>query len=134
MVLDILSFGSKPILRTVVVIKCEFSFFDLTFRILLVCFFALILTTNTVSVEASPTPLFSARAQHNMATNGTNGASHAPLTGAAKLRRMIESGEFVAAPGVHDGLSARTVLEVGGFNCIYMVRPAWPSAQTLHTH
>jgi 2-methylisocitrate lyase-like PEP mutase family enzyme len=56
-----------------------------------------------------------------MASNGTNGA-HAPVTGATKLRRMIEDPNgFVAAPGVHDGLSARTTLEVGGFDCLYMV-------------
>lgn len=35
---------------------------------------------------------------------------------------MIEQdGSFVLAPGVYDGFSARTALEVG-FDCLYMVR------------
>ncbi|QDS70839.1 hypothetical protein FKW77_005153 [Venturia effusa] len=42
------------------------------------------------------------------------------MSAATKLRRMIESpGGFVFAPGVYDGLSARTALEVG-FDCLYM--------------
>lgn len=52
--------------------------------------------------------------------NGVNG-SEPIVGGATKLRRMLEAGEFVAAPGCHDGLSARTIHEQGGFNCIYMV-------------
>ncbi|KIW01024.1 uncharacterized protein PV09_07540 [Verruconis gallopava] len=55
-----------------------------------------------------------------MTANGTNGV-HTPMSAATKLRRMIEDPNgFVAAPGVHDGLSARTVLEQGGFDCLYM--------------
>jgi hypothetical protein len=60
-----------------------------------------------------------------MATDGTNGVTQVPVSGATKLRRMIESPDgFVAAPGVHDGLSARTTLEVGGWDCLYMVKLA----------
>lgn len=44
------------------------------------------------------------------------------MSAATKLRRAIETpGSFVFAPGVYDGLSARTALEVG-FDCLYMVR------------
>jgi methylisocitrate lyase len=53
--------------------------------------------------------------------NGING-DEVPVGGATKLRRMIEDpNAFVAAPGCHDGLSARTIHEQGGFNSIYMV-------------
>lgn len=44
-----------------------------------------------------------------------------PLSGAAKLRRMIfETKSLVVCPGVYDGLSARTALELG-FDALYMV-------------
>jgi hypothetical protein len=44
-----------------------------------------------------------------------------PLSGATKLRKMIfETQELVVCPGVYDGLSARTALEVG-FQALYMV-------------
>lgn len=44
-----------------------------------------------------------------------------PLSGATKLRKMIfETNELIVCPGVYDGLSARTALEVG-FSALYMV-------------
>lgn len=44
-----------------------------------------------------------------------------PLSGATKLRRMIfETEQLIVCPGVYDGLSARTALEVG-FQALYMV-------------
>jgi 2-methylisocitrate lyase-like PEP mutase family enzyme len=44
-----------------------------------------------------------------------------PMQAATKLRRIIEDPNgFVFAPGVYDGFSARTALEVG-FDCLYMV-------------
>lgn len=44
-----------------------------------------------------------------------------PLSGATKLRKMLlETSELVVCPGVYDGLSARTALEVG-FDALYMV-------------
>ena len=44
-----------------------------------------------------------------------------PTSGATKLRKMIfETNELIVCPGVYDGLSARTAIEVG-FNALYMV-------------
>jgi hypothetical protein len=44
-----------------------------------------------------------------------------PVSGAKKLRKMIEqTNELVVCPGVYDGLSARTAIELG-FNAMYMV-------------
>lgn len=44
-----------------------------------------------------------------------------PSSGATKLRRMLfETNELIVCPGVYDGLSARTALELG-FNGLYMV-------------
>jgi hypothetical protein len=44
-----------------------------------------------------------------------------PMSGATKLRKMIfETNELIVCPGVYDGLSARTALEVG-FSAMYMV-------------
>ncbi|KAI1826003.1 putative carboxyphosphonoenolpyruvate phosphonomutase [Xylaria intraflava] len=43
-----------------------------------------------------------------------------PMSGAKKLRKMLhETDELIICPGVYDGLSARTAIEVG-FNAMYM--------------
>ena len=43
-----------------------------------------------------------------------------PMSGATKLKKMLlESNELIVCPGVYDGLSARTAIEVG-FNGLYM--------------
>lgn len=48
-------------------------------------------------------------------------ANGLPSLGATKLRKMIfETNELIVCPGVYDGLSARTAIEVG-FNAMYMV-------------
>lgn len=45
-----------------------------------------------------------------------------PASGAKKLRKMLlETNELIVCPGVYDGLSARTAMELG-FNAMYMVR------------
>lgn len=45
-----------------------------------------------------------------------------PFTGAKKLRHLLENtDELVVCPGVYDGLSARTAIELG-FKSLYMVR------------
>lgn len=44
-----------------------------------------------------------------------------PTSGAKKLRKMLlETEELIVCPGVYDGLSARTAIELG-FNAMYMV-------------
>ncbi|XXH04445.1 hypothetical protein Hte_010861 [Hypoxylon texense] len=43
-----------------------------------------------------------------------------PASGAKKLRKMLlETNELIVCPGVYDGLSARTAMELG-FNAMYM--------------
>ncbi|KAI0475297.1 oxaloacetate Acetylhydrolase [Xylariaceae sp. FL0804] len=43
-----------------------------------------------------------------------------PMSGAKKLRKMLcETNELIVCPGVYDGLSARTAIELG-FNAMYM--------------
>ena len=45
-----------------------------------------------------------------------------PTSGAKKLRKMLlETRELIVCPGVYDGLSARTAMELG-FSAMYMVR------------
>lgn len=53
--------------------------------------------------------------------NSPTTAVDLPASGATKLRKMIfETKELIVCPGVFDGLSARTALEVG-FDALYMV-------------
>lgn len=48
-------------------------------------------------------------------------AEDEPFTGAKKLRHLLENtDELVVCPGVYDGLSARTAIELG-FKSLYMV-------------
>ena len=49
-----------------------------------------------------------------------NGQASTRTTAATKLRKMIQTEDFIVAPGVYDGFSARVAHEVG-FDCIYMV-------------
>ena len=42
------------------------------------------------------------------------------MSQATLLRQKLKSGEFVLAPGVYDGFTARIALEVG-FSALYMV-------------
>lgn len=45
-----------------------------------------------------------------------------PFSGAKKLRYLLENtDELIVCPGVYDGLSARTAMELG-FKSLYMVR------------
>lgn len=53
--------------------------------------------------------------------SGNGSVAVAPRTSAAtRLREMLQTEDFITAPGVYDGFSARIAHEVG-FNCIYMV-------------
>jgi hypothetical protein len=56
-------------------------------------------------------------------TNGhsaVNGSA-VKVPAATKLRELIRTSDFIVAPGVYEGFSARIALEVG-FDCLYMVR------------
>lgn len=51
-----------------------------------------------------------------------------PVYGATKLRKMLfETNELIVCPGVYDGLSARTAIELG-FNALYMVCTRLPES------
>lgn len=64
-------------------------------------------------------------------TNGTNGTARG-MTAAQELRHLLfESKDIIVAPGVFDGLSARTALEVG-FDCLYMVSLFTESVRSTH--
>lgn len=43
---------------------------------------------------------------------------------ATTLRQKLDSGDFILAPGVYDGFSARIALQVG-FDALYMVPCTW---------
>jgi hypothetical protein len=76
-----------------------------------------------------PTETFKPEVPNWLRLNHSRAAVDAPATGATKLRRMIfETKEMVVCPGVYDGLSARTALELG-FNGLYMVSDAPQSQQ-----
>lgn len=50
-----------------------------------------------------------------------NAAVDLPATGATKLRKMLEeTKDLIVCPGVYDGLSARTAIELD-FSAMYMV-------------
>lgn len=44
-----------------------------------------------------------------------------PVSAATIFRQKLANGEFILAPGVYDGFSARVALEVG-FDALYMVQ------------
>lgn len=57
-----------------------------------------------------------------LALNDVGPGISEPMSGAKKLRKMLfETDELIICPGVYDGLSARTAIELG-FNAMYMVR------------
>ncbi|KAF3766597.1 putative carboxyphosphonoenolpyruvate phosphonomutase [Cryphonectria parasitica EP155] len=52
--------------------------------------------------------------------NGSTAAEDEPFSGAKKLRHLLENtDELIVCPGVYDGLSARTAMELG-FKSLYM--------------
>ena len=60
--------------------------------------------------------------------NSPTTAVDLPASGATNLRKMIfETKELIVCPGVFDGLSARTALEVG-FDALYMVSNLYTSS------
>lgn len=68
-----------------------------------------------MDTSATPSPTSSYRPA------GHYGNIHMPASGATKLRKMLfETEELIVCPGVYDGLSARTAIELG-FSAMYMV-------------
>lgn len=68
-----------------------------------------------MDTSATPSPTSEFRAA------GHYGNIHLPASGATKLRKMLfETEELIVCPGVYDGLSARTAIELG-FSAMYMV-------------
>jgi 2-methylisocitrate lyase-like PEP mutase family enzyme len=49
------------------------------------------------------------------------------------LRQKMENGEFILAPGVYDGFSARIALQVG-FDALYMVPYTWQHSWQIETY
>ena len=89
--------------------------------------FSLVKTDEVVeeesyAVQAPPSVSSSASSSGSwLPLNHVMASVNKPTSGATKLRKMIfESNELIVCPGVYDGLSARTALEVG-FNALYMV-------------
>ncbi len=83
-----------------------------------------------MAVPPEPLKLDDALASHHVESGSSDYLPLSPvhveleeaLSGARKLRKMIEdTNELVVCPGVYDGLSARTAIELG-FNAMYMVR------------
>ena len=57
----------------------------------------------------------------------------APVTQAGRLRRLIEEGELVVAPGIFDGISAHLVRRMG-FLAGYLTGAAIPSTAERKRH
>lgn len=109
--------------------------------------------SNVEAVKITPDEPLVESLPSETATNGINGHAHddsqaalksinetwlqlnhvassvqEPTTGAKKLRKMLlETNELIICPGVYDGLSARTAIELG-FNAMYMVSKLLPTS------
>lgn len=77
---------------------------------------------ESYAVQAPPSVPSSASSSASwLPLNHVMASVNKPTSGATKLRKMIfETNELIVCPGVYDGLSARTAIEVG-FNALYMV-------------
>jgi hypothetical protein len=62
---------------------------------------------------------------HSNGNDAGNGYVQPQTSAATKLRKMIQTGDFIVAPGVYEGFSARIAHEVG-FDCIYMASTPYP--------
>lgn len=102
---------------------------------------SLVQTSELVNLDGSApvTPTESEKNSNSyLPLNHVAASVDRPSSGATKLRKMLlESNEIIVCPGVYDGLSARTAIELG-FNGIYMVserptkepRQAWTQPMT----
>ena len=72
-------------------------------------------------VDGSVKPLVTAQPNPPIQLDHVVSGLPEPMSGAKKLRKMLlETDELIVCPGVYDGLSARTAIELG-FNAMYMV-------------
>ena len=79
------------------------------------------LDTMAPTLESKPVSVARMAPLHLTPLDTMTESLNKPLSGATKLRKMVfETQELVVCPGVYDGLSARTALEVG-FQALYMV-------------
>lgn len=77
--------------------------------------------TNGVNSHDEPKAALKAINDTWLQLNHVTASVQEPATGAKKLRKMLlETNELIICPGVYDGLSARTAIELG-FNAMYMV-------------
>lgn len=76
--------------------------------------------TNGVNSHDEPKAALKAINDTWLQLNHVAASVQEPATGAKKLRKMLlETNELIICPGVYDGLSARTAIELG-FNAMYM--------------
>ncbi|KAK6088442.1 hypothetical protein SCUP234_00930 [Seiridium cupressi] len=77
--------------------------------------------TESVPVTSSATKVASTNGSGTwLHLNHVASLSREPMSGAKKLRKMLlETDELIVCPGVYDGLSARTAIELG-FSAMYM--------------
>ena len=93
---------------------------------------SLVNTDELMSLEQSEpaTPTDSEQSANSyLPLNHVAASVDRPMSGATKLKKMLlESNELIVCPGVYDGLSARTAIELG-FNGLYMVSEAIPQKE-----
>lgn len=78
-------------------------------------------SSDSSPVDAAVKPLAAVTPDPPLQLTHIVSAVKEPMSGAKKLRKMLlETDELIVCPGVYDGLSARTAIELG-FNAMYMV-------------
>ena len=78
-------------------------------------------SSDSSPVDAAVKPLAAVNHETLPQLHRVASAVKEPMSGAKKLRKMLlETDELIVCPGVYDGLSARTAIELG-FNAMYMV-------------
>lgn len=79
-------------------------------------------SSESSPVDDSAKPLVTVHPDLPPQLSGVVSSMSQPMSGAKKLRKMLlETDELIVCPGVYDGLSARTAIELG-FDAMYMVR------------
>ncbi|KAK7746524.1 hypothetical protein SLS62_009387 [Diatrype stigma] len=77
-------------------------------------------STESSPVEDAVKPLPETKPNPELQLRHVSAGVLAPMSGAKKLRKMLqETDELIVCPGVYDGLSARTAIELE-FSAMYM--------------